>query len=182
MVSPNGFRRVHLITSNLFLPSTLPLLKPTNQANLLKAFFAVCLTIFVSRGRPAFAIQSFFDNTSADPKHPSLLTSTSIKQSGNPWHSVLSATIPHKDEHHIKAERALAHSAALYGTRPRGYFKDTELEGAEYLDGTLFVRVGGLLMDTQNWDLALAVGGQNGRTKEDEEATLNWDRSGLGWE
>lgn len=168
------------MTSNLFIPSILSLLKPTSQANLLKAFFAASLSFFISSGRPAFTIQSFFENTTADPKHPSLPTSK--EQTGNPWFSVLSATIPHKDEHHIKAERAFAHSASLYGSRPRGYFKDVELEGAEYLDGTLFVRVGGLLIDAVGWNWAFKLGKDEGRSEEAQGDAPFWDRNGAGWE
>lgn len=175
----NDLRRVHLVTSNIFLPSILSLLKPTHQANLLKAYFVICLYVFVSQGRPSLDIKAFFEGTSVDPKPPS--DSASGEQVGNPWYTVLSATILHKDEHHVKTERALAHSAALYGYRAPKYFKDTGLEGAEYMDGTLFVRAGGLLMDVMKWD-RLNVGKADGRTKEDEEAALGWDFEGLWWE
>ncbi|KAF8597037.1 hypothetical protein BDV93DRAFT_562709 [Ceratobasidium sp. AG-I] len=176
------FFLVHLVTSDLFIPSILSLLKPPQQANLLKAYFAVALGYFVSRGRPSIDVKGFFENTSADPKPPSDSSSTN-DQAGNPWYTVLSATLPHKDEHHVKAERALAHGAALYGTRPRGFFKNTELEDAEYLDGTLFVRVGGLLMGALKWENALVPGGIGKPVRDDDDDDeFGWDRAGLGWD
>jgi hypothetical protein len=42
------------------------------------------------------------------------------------------------DVHTLKIQRAFAHFSSLYGARPKGYFKGTELEGAEALDGSLF--------------------------------------------
>jgi hypothetical protein len=40
----------------------------------------------------------------------------------------------------VKTQRTLAHFSSIYGTRPKGYFMGTELEGAEMLDGSLFLR------------------------------------------
>lgn len=36
-------------------------------------------------------------------------------------------------------QRALAYFSSLYGVFPKGHFKGTELEGAEALDGSLFL-------------------------------------------
>lgn len=67
------------------------------------------------------------------------------KSGANPWFPVLQEAILHPDDHLCKIQRAFLHFASLYGTTsPPGSFAGTELEGAELLDGTLFVRAAGL--------------------------------------
>ncbi|KAG8701174.1 hypothetical protein FRC08_004241 [Ceratobasidium sp. 394] len=175
------FFLAHLVTSDLFIPSILSLLKPANQVTLLRAYFAVCLGLFVSRGRPALDIEGFFEYTSLDPKPPSgTPEKLPAEAKNNPWYTVLTYTIPHKDEHHVKAERALAHGAALYGARPKGWFKDTELKDADKMDGSLFVRTGGLLMEVMNWEVTLGIG-EKKTTRSENDLDSTWDRAGLGW-
>ena len=71
----------------------------------------------------------------------------------NPWLTLLQNTVMHRDDHLCKLQRSLAHFAALYGTAPAGYLKElgVELEGAEKVDGSLFVRAAGLSMDRLGW-------------------------------
>ncbi|KAG8742800.1 hypothetical protein FRC10_000910 [Ceratobasidium sp. 414] len=176
------FFLAHLVTSDLFIPSILSLLKPANQVVLLRAYFAACLTWFVSRGRPALDIEGFFEYTSLDPKPPfKTPEKLPTEAKNNPWYTILTHTIPHRDEHHVKAGRALAHGAALYGARPKGWFKDTELKDADEIDGTLFVRTAGLLMGAMNLDFILAPGEKTARPGDDDAET-HWDRAGLGWD
>ncbi|KAJ1299799.1 hypothetical protein OPQ81_000698 [Rhizoctonia solani] len=170
------FFLVHLVTSNLFIPSILSLLKPAHKVDLLRAYFPVLLLYFVSRGRPALDVEGFFSSVTVDPKPDHNPSSESPKPVGNPWYTVLAHTVPHRDEHHVKAERALAHSAALYGIRPKGSFSHTELKGAEEIDGTLFVRTGGLLMSALKWNFALEV------ELDDQGDGALWNRDGLGWD
>ncbi|EUC54157.1 transmembrane protein, putative [Rhizoctonia solani AG-3 Rhs1AP] len=170
------FFLVHLVTSDLFIPSILSLLKPAHKVDLLRAYFPVLLAYFVSRGRPALDVKGFFSSVTVDPKPEHSSVSESSEAVGNPWYTVLTHTIPHRDEHHVKAERALAHSAALYGIRPKGCFSHTELKGAEEIDGTLFVRTGGLLMHTLNWNFELK------KTLDTNEEEWKWSRDGLGWD
>jgi hypothetical protein len=56
----------------------------------------------------------------------------------------------HPDDHMLKIQRTFAHFSSLYGARPKGYFKGTELEGAEELDGSLFLRAAGLTHEYMN--------------------------------
>jgi hypothetical protein len=46
----------------------------------------------------------------------------------------------------------LAHFSSIYGTRPKGYFTGTELEGAEMLDGSLFLMAARLSEEYTNHD------------------------------
>lgn len=171
-----GFFLVHFVTSNLFLPSILSLLQPKHQIDLMRVYFATALAWFVADGRPALDVQGFFQSVTADPKPNHNFKSSANEPEGNPWYTLLAHTIAHPDEHHVKAERALAHGAALYGSRPKGYFAHTELKGAEEIDGTLFVRTGGLLMDAMRWKYKVEerVGGVDEGSR--------WNRAGLGWE
>ena len=59
----------------------------------------------------------------------------------------------HPNEHLPKLQRALAHYASVYGLAEKGHWKEkeTELEGAELLDGSLFVRVAGLTATALGW-------------------------------
>ncbi len=58
----------------------------------------------------------------------------------NPWFAIIQQAAVHPDDHLCKIQRAFVHYATLYGARPRGEpdFSQTELKGAEKLDGTLF--------------------------------------------
>ncbi|CAE6420615.1 unnamed protein product [Rhizoctonia solani] len=171
------FFLVHLVTSNLFMPSILSLLKPKSQVDLMRAYFANALVWFVAEGRPALDVQGFFQSVTVDPKPNADSKSLSAKEpEGNPWFTVLAHTLVHPDEHHVKAERSLAHGAALYGARPKGYFAHTGLKGAEYIDGSLFVRTAGLLMDALRWTY-----NPEARVEGIDEGN-GWDRDGLGWE
>ncbi|KAG2065058.1 hypothetical protein BDR04DRAFT_191089, partial [Suillus decipiens] len=122
---------LHLVTSSLFLPSLLPYLSQTSQVLLLRGYFASTLGWWVARGFPRLDIQGFFNTTSH------LLSESKV---ANPFLDIVQSAIIHPNEHMLKIQRAFAHFSSLYGARSKGYFKDTELEGAEALDGSLFLR------------------------------------------
>ena len=143
----------------------------------MRAHFATSLVWFVALGRPALDIHGFFQSVTPNPKPNSDSRSSDAKEAdGNPWHGILAHTIHHPDEHQVKTIRALAHSASLYGARPKGHFAHTELQGAEEIDGTLFVRTGGLFMDALHWDYEVKerIGGV--------DEGNGWSRDGLGWD
>jgi len=64
------------------------------------------------------------------------------------WEDIIETTITLPDDHLPKLQRALSHFAKVYGGRKAGGadFKGTELEGADCLDGSLFVRTAALTM------------------------------------
>lgn len=84
----------------------------------------------------------------------------------NPWLPIIQTSIVHPDDHLPKLQRALSHFASLYGTRPAGLpdFAETELSGADKLDGTLFIRVAGLTAK------------RLGRIRDGEMSLPFWDR------
>jgi len=170
---------MHLVTSLVFLPSLTAYLRPSSQLLLLRAYFTTCLAWWVSRGRPGFDIPGFFasdtshptpsgplptpyDGTLPSPKSPEAVTP-------NPWLPIIQTTIVHADAHLPKIQRALAHFARLYGSRVAGLpdFTGTELEGAEKLDGTIFIRTAGLTAKRM------------GRVREGEKPAKSWDQEGF---
>ncbi|KAG1883326.1 hypothetical protein F4604DRAFT_1952814 [Suillus subluteus] len=76
----------------------------------------------------------------------------------NPFLDIIQSVITHLNEHMPKIQRAFVHFSSLYGARPKGYFKDTGLEGAEALDGSLFLWAARLTEEymnegTRHWSL-----------------------------
>ena len=155
----------HLLTSLVFLASLLASLQPPSQALLLRYYFAASIATFILRGRPNLNIKSLYESEEtvyplpggtlptphekalppprADPNRIKAITP-------NPWVPIIETSLTHPHEHLIKVQRTLAHFSALYGTRGPGANEGglagaaEELEGAELLDGTLFIRVAGL--------------------------------------
>ncbi|KAI0324192.1 hypothetical protein GY45DRAFT_1331792 [Cubamyces sp. BRFM 1775] len=166
---------MHLVTSSLFLPSFAAYLSPRSTALLLQTYFVMSLAWYVARGRPALPIREFYEATTSKPSPPSLGsegpaaakdTLTPDDAAANPWLPIIQTTLTHPGEHVCKLQRALMHNATVYGTRDAGHFTGTELEGAELLDGTLFIRVAGLTADRLGW------------MKEGQEQG-EWDRAGF---
>lgn len=164
---------MHLVTSTIFLPSVVAYLSPRSAALLLQTYFSLSLSWYLAQGRPALHIRDFYKATTAKPAPPGEPHTTPAKDtltpddiSPNPWLPIVQTTIVHPGEHLCKIQRALMHNATIYGTRTAGDFAGLELDGAEVLDGTLFIRVAGLTADRIGW------------MKEAQEPGY-WDRSGF---
>ncbi|KZV90270.1 hypothetical protein EXIGLDRAFT_720589, partial [Exidia glandulosa HHB12029] len=161
-----------LVTSSLFMPSVLALLSPQSQSALMRCYVAITLGYWVSRGRPPFPIAEFYEHVTAEPSppvaapkpNPQTLDKENIVQ--NPWFNVLQSTVAHPDEHLLKLQRSLAHYGMLYGDRTKGHWTGTEVEGAELLDGSVFVRVAGASLE------------RHGPVREGAERG-GWDRNGF---
>lgn len=147
--------------------------QPSSQSALLRAYLSMTLAYWVNRGRPALDIKGLWDGTNANNYtlpglHP--IPSTSVVGTDsvvpNPWLAILQTTVVHPDEHLLKFQRALVHYASVYGDRKSGSFDGTELDGAEILDGSLFVRIAWLTVDKLGW------------LREGQEAG-NWDMIGF---
>ncbi|KAH8814722.1 hypothetical protein DL96DRAFT_1820857 [Flagelloscypha sp. PMI_526] len=146
------FALVHLVTSSLFLSSIVEGLKPSSQELLLRGQLSNILAWYISRGRPIPDIQRFYSWSSS---------SNSSSSSPNEWHTILSSAIEDSDDHLCKTQRALAHYATVFGAREKTSFVDTELEGAELLDGTLFLRAAKLTEERRR--IGREKGGFGGR-------------------
>ncbi|KAJ3572059.1 hypothetical protein NP233_g3334 [Leucocoprinus birnbaumii] len=181
---------VHLVTSSAFIPSIIARIhdSPHSQIAFLRSYFAVALSVYVSRARPKLDVASFFKSSSASdkplpahklptPSEDALPGQDSISaRVPDAWLPLIQTTIVHPDEHLPKSIRTLASLASKLGKTPRGAFGSsevcaegaikTELPGAEYLDGTLFIRVAGL------------TSARMGRVGQGEKAN-HWDHDGF---
>ncbi|KAG2135389.1 uncharacterized protein EDB93DRAFT_1092359 [Suillus bovinus] len=173
----NGFTAdfilMHMVTSSIFLPSLIAYLSPRAQVLLLRAYLSSAVTWFVARGRPSLNFKTFFESTLTVPNPPNGTAVPPVEgfpiedvQTPNPFLPLVQSSIMHPNDHHVKIQRAFAHFSTIYGARPKGYFAGTELEGAEELDGSLFVRAAVLTADYMGW------------AREGEEAR-DWSFEGL---
>ncbi|KAG7090652.1 hypothetical protein E1B28_009753 [Marasmius oreades] len=134
------FFTMHLVTSSLFLPSLLAALSPPSKHLLIRTYFSVSLAWWIARGKPSVDVTSFF--AGPVPVNGTVNESESKSGKSNPWFGTIQHAVPHPDEHLVKCQRSLAHYASLYGSRKKGEpdFSETELPGADKMDGTLFLR------------------------------------------
>ncbi|KAJ4484153.1 hypothetical protein C8J55DRAFT_570899 [Lentinula edodes] len=168
------FIYMHLVTSALFLPILAAGLSPTSQALLLRTYFITSLAWWIINGRSQPDIVSFMSAEDSinnnqshpiapgpyPPTHPHALsfsspsssspdTTTAVASTPNPWLYLIQQASVHPDDHFPKLIRALMHFAVMYGGREASSdsqveFAQTELPGAQMLDGTLFVRAAAL--------------------------------------
>jgi hypothetical protein len=127
-----------------------------SKSLLLRAYFSRSLAAYISRGRPELSIRSFFSapiltefpgpaprptaSAFPEPTSPFALTP-------NLWLQIIQSALVHPDDHLSKVQRTLAHYGSLYGNIAPGEFTDTELQGSEVIDGTLFLRTAALTME-----------------------------------
>lgn len=154
--------RMHLVTGSVFLSSLVQNLKPRSRSLFLRGYFSSCLVAWMLVGKPTLKLEAFYES---DTAYPNILnerlapppptkfalpsTSSPLATNPNPWLFIARHALVHPDDHVSKMVRALSHYATKYGgvAAGTGYFGDTELEGvATKLDGTLFVRIVGLVM------------------------------------
>ena len=181
------FFLMHILNSALFLPSLLRALPSMDsRVTLLRAFLPVVLILVLIRGRPRIKpelIMSF----PAVPRPPANARGDAKPGEGcigdaredanvNPWPEIIASVVHAPDAHTVKAVRSLYYAAQKYGTTPAGgaigAFRpdgSETHEGMAKVDGTIFVRAAGVVMDMLGW---VSHGQKEG----------HWDRSGLGWE
>lgn len=183
------FFLMHLVTSSIFFPSLFRVLpNPTHKASLLRGFFTNIVLLTILRGRPVIKpdlLLSYTDvprppvKISVPPPHPTSLGDPSKDEDYNPWPVMISAGLPYPDSHHPKVMRSLVYAAEHYGDVAAGeaigtFVGSSKTEshaGTSRMDGTIFVRAAGMLMDYMGW----VTYGQPPRGGD-------WDRSGLGWD
>ncbi|KLO08383.1 hypothetical protein SCHPADRAFT_893940 [Schizopora paradoxa] len=134
------FVYMHLVTSALFLPSFLAVLKkPASKTTLLRSYMSISLAWWVSCGRPGFAISKFYEGTGgANPDNaaqspipgPQPVPNEKALKFGdkpcllpNPWYSILQTALTYPNDHVCKLQRSLVHADSLYSSRPAGHFK-----------------------------------------------------------
>jgi len=180
------FFLMHMLNVSLFLPSLFKVIPSIqSKATLLRAIVPVLLMYLILRGRPRIDPELLM-SYSATPRPPvkdgSVKPSTSAigdptkDEYVNPWPAIISSVVHAPDAHTVKAIRSLYYGAQHYGTTPAGsvigaFTRDgTEThKGMGKLDGTIFVRAAGIVMDTLGW---VSHGQEEG----------SWDRSAHGWD
>jgi hypothetical protein len=183
------FFLMHLVTSAIFFPSLFHVLpNSTCKAKLLRGYFTNIVLLTILRGRPVIKpslLMSYTDvprppvKIDAPSPHPTHLGDLTKDEDYNPWPVMISAGIPYPDSHHPKVMRTLVYAAEHYGDVGPGAVAGTFLRGSTTeshpgtaaMDGTIFVRAAGMLMDYMRWT---AYG--------EPPLESDWDRSGLGWD
>jgi len=181
------FFLMHVVTSSIFLPSVLralPVDDHESKAALLETWWRYVVAVLIVRGRPRVDPEMLMGWT-AIPRPP--VSSDAVKPSSdaigvgraeesddvNPWLDIVADVLHASDSHTTKAIRALLYGAREYGNLPAGSFTSPGEEdlhpGAGKVDGTMFVRAAGMVMESQGW----VAHGQKAGT---------WDFSGLGYE
>lgn len=182
------FFLMHLVTSSLFLQSfSAVLTKPEYKAALLSAYVHVFVLIVLTRGRPRINPELLMSYT--DVPRPPVSAGSLSKHSStslgypendtdyNPWPAIIEAVQYHHDSHVPKTLRTLIFASQKYGDKAPGaaigaFHRDSGAEthkGTGKMDGTIFVRAAGLVMNTLGW---VSYGEKEGE----------WDRSALGWD
>lgn len=182
------FFLMHVLNMTIFMPSLFRAIPSVeSKAMLLRNLVPPLLLVITIRGRPRIDANLLMSYTAA-PRPPSdkhsALPQPSAAALGdpldpsyvNPWPAIIASVLHAPDPHTLKAIRALYFGAQRYGRTPAGGVigafrtdgKET-LPGLGNVDGTLFVRAAGVVMDTLGW---VTHGEQAGY----------WDRSALGWD
>jgi hypothetical protein len=181
------FFLLHVLNATLFLPSLVKIIPTTDsKIKLFRGFLSVMLMYILLRGRPRIDPNLIMTYT-ATPSPPDVESTPKPKADScvlgnpndpacvNPWPAILASAIHVPDAHTIKVIRTLYYAAQQYGHKAPGdvigAFENQEEthEGIGKLDGTVFVRAAGVVMDTMGW---VTHGQKEG----------SWDRSALGWD
>jgi hypothetical protein len=179
------FFLMHTLNAVHFLPSLIKVISTQEwRIRLIRAFLPGMLMIITTRGRPRIDPELVMTYT-ATPTPPGGLPKLNPDSSAlgdpndldciNPWSAIIDEVIHAPEAHIVKAIRTLYYAAQTYGGTSAGNIpgclKGTEetLTGISKVDGTLFVRAAGVVMDSLGWV-----------THGDKEKY--WDRSALGWD
>lgn len=181
------FFLMHVLDSSLFLrPFCAVLKKREHKAALLRTFIPALVIIVLCRGRPRIDPELVMSYTDVPrPPFPKVVFPTPSESSlgtpaddedYDPWPALIEGVKYHPDTHVLKAMRTLVYGAQHFGITPPGGVigaftrqKEETHVGMAKVDGTLFVRAAGMLMDTLGW---VGYGQREGK----------WDRSMLGWD
>jgi len=176
------FFLMHLLNSSIFLHSLVKIIpNPEHQVRLLRYWIVSMVGIIILRGRPRIdgdLIMSYTDI----PKPPSYANvfpqahaDALAPEYINPWPLIIQSVLHARDSHTVKAIRALLYASKKYGLTPPGGVPgaldssgEETLKGLKHVDGSIFIRGAGLVLDQLGWvDWGQPAG--------------EWDRSALGW-
>jgi len=183
------FFLMHLVTSVFFFHPFFQVLKnTTHKANLLRAFVPGIILVSLVRGRPVIQPALLMSCTnkprapgsSTNTPDPSSLGSPLVDAEYNPWPTMIESVLYAPDSHVLKTMRSLIFASRKYGDTPAGSAIGAFLRGEKSsveshpgtseMDGSIFVRAAGVLMDYMGW------------VTHGQPAREDWDRSALGWD
>ncbi|KAF8217456.1 hypothetical protein K438DRAFT_2006594 [Mycena galopus ATCC 62051] len=171
-----NFFVMHFLTGALPMRAVLDAVKqPLHKVQLLQIYARSAAFFVLLRGRPRIN-PTLAMSYPASPAPPKVNGATETTGLGSPWLALLNNAAVHTEAHVAKSIRMLFYCAQHYGNTPAGAVvgavdangKETH-SGVAMLDGTLFIRVAGVLTDSLGW---VAYG-------EDEQG---WDFRGVGWD
>lgn len=178
------FFLMHLLNATLFLPSVLKSI-PTQESRvtLMNVFLRTILLYVTMRGRPRVDPELMMSYTSNPaPPYTDSISGTSAmgdlndRIRMNPWGQILRSVIHAPDPHTVKVIRTLYYASQHYGHTGIGEIVGIAttngkkaLKGIERVDGTVFIRAAGVVMNTLGWV-------SHGQTAG------AWDYSGHGWD
>ncbi|KAJ6450365.1 hypothetical protein C8R45DRAFT_1224100 [Mycena sanguinolenta] len=150
---------MHFVTGSLLLRAVLNVVRePLHKAQLLQIFVRSMALFVLMRGQPRIdpALVMSYPACPAPSKPKTTVLGTPAY--GSAWLAVLNNASVHTEAHVIKAIRALFYCAQHYGSTPAGAVVGAVDENgqethknAAMLDGTVFVRVAGVLSDAVGW-------------------------------
>jgi len=186
------FFLMHLVTSSFFFEPMFKALEDTkSKVALIRHYIPVMVITMLARGRPVIR-PHLVQDWSITPRPITwrdVLGFKSDKGSGvgdmkededyNPWPVLIQGALHHPDIHTAKAMRTLILAERKYGDLPSGGVigafqpakgkSEETFPGMANLDGTLFVRAAGVMMNFMRWTVCGQPSG-------------NWDSSALGWD
>ncbi|ORX36099.1 hypothetical protein BD324DRAFT_630158 [Kockovaella imperatae] len=170
------FFLMHGLTSSVFVHAFMPVLDIPQRRALLASYILTLLVVSMSRGR-AHLDPSWLMEATAFPVGPGSTAKSSKNtivdptdnETRNPWTGIIESCLYDWDAHVPKAIRSLVHFANLYGSVPQGGFGMALPADYSMLDGSVFVRAAGVIMDVMGW------------CREGEKSG-GWDRSAMGYD
>ncbi|KAF9532871.1 hypothetical protein CPB83DRAFT_846517 [Crepidotus variabilis] len=180
---------MHFVTSSILIrPWFGYLKKQEHKAAFFRIYVFTMMALTLARGRPKIDIslamsypavvrQPMQSNEHIKPSEDAL-GSPFNDDDFNPWPELIQGALYHPECHVVKTIRSLAYYAKNLGTTSPGDIPgawrdaDSQVEtfpGVGQLDGTIFVRAAGLVLNTLGW---CAHGQKQGK----------WDYSALGWD
>lgn len=181
------FFLMHLVTCSVFLkPLCAAVKKPEYQAKLIRAYVAGIIFVMIWRGLPRIDPELAMLPT-ASPRPPatrdvhartSATGDPNKDEDYNAWPAIIDDAMYHSDAHLVKAVRGLLYASQRYshtkaGDVPGAYRDEARTQEVfpeiGKVDGTLFVRSAGVLMDQLGW---MSYGQKMGE----------WNFAPLGWD
>jgi hypothetical protein len=172
------FFNMHLVTSSLFLKSYMNILSQESyKRRFLYAYTMVFILTWLHRGRQRINANVIMDAT--EIPRPTAKEQPVKDEDYNPWGALITSSLHFPESHVKKTMRTLVYGAMHFGQTEPGKALGAWMKGKDgtdeetfpglaRVDGTLFVRGAGVMMDSMGW------------VDYGQEAK-DWDRTEIKW-